>query len=98
MTHFSQLPNEMISEFWGYFQEPRDVENFTIVSKDIYAIGRPFVEEHNKLKREYSIFETGPGTRASAPAFLLKDVLLRPRVALYVAHLSIGGFHDEWQD
>lgn len=62
MTHFSQLPNETISEFWGYFQEPRDVENFAIESKDIYVIGRPFVEEHNKLKREYSIFETGPGT------------------------------------
>lgn len=98
MVRFSQLPNEMISEVWGHIVEPIDVENFALVSKHIYALGKSFVEEHNQLKREYSFVETGPGTRASAPAFLLKDVLLRPRVALYVTHLSIGRCQRVWQD
>lgn len=48
--------------------------------------------------REYSIFETGQYTRASALAFLLKDILLRPRVALYVTHLSIGHDEIQWQN
>ena len=32
-----------------------------------------------------------------APAFLLKDVLFRPRVALYVTHLSIGRYQVHGQ-
>ena len=92
----SRLPNEMIAEIWGHILEPRDVESFALASKHIYAIGRPFVKEHNELKSEYSFFETGPNTRASAPAFLLKDVLLRPRVALYVTHLYMGWFQTRW--
>ena len=77
---------------------PEEIENFALVSKHIYAVGSPFIMEHNKLKKEFSIFETGPNTRASAPAYLLKNVLLRPRVALYVTHLSIGHPQIGWQD
>ena len=97
MAILPQLPNEMIAEIWGHIIEPQDVESFAIVSKNIYAIGTPFVEEHNRLKREYSLFETGPDTDASAPGMLLKDVLLQPRVALYVTHLSIGRYQYRGQ-
>lgn len=98
MAALSHLPNEMITEIWARILEPRDIERFALVSKHIYALGKPFVDEHNKLKREYSLSETGPYTRSSAPAFLLKDVLLRPRVALYVTHLSIGRYQVHWED
>lgn len=97
MASLSRLPNEMIAETWGHVLEPKDIENFALVSKNIYAIGIPFIMEHNKLKKEFSFFETGSNTRASAPAYLLKNVLLRPRVALYVTHLSIGRVQHRWQ-
>lgn len=98
MANFSELPNEMVLEIWGHVLEPKDVESFALVSKDIYAIGKPFVEEHNKLKRDFSFSYMDCWIRASTPTFLLKEVLLHPRVALYVSHLSIGSSLAQWQD
>ena len=94
MATFSQLPNEMISEIWEYVLEPQDVESFALVSKRIYAIGTPFLDEHNELKREYSAPCTN--VRSSAPALLLKKILLWPRAASYVTHLSIGDYQPRW--
>lgn len=95
MASFSKLPNEMVSQVWSNILEPENVESFALVSKHVYAIGKPFVEEHNRLKKEYSYSETALDARA--PALLLEEVLLRPRVALYVTHLSIGRHvDDEW--
>ena len=99
MADFSRLPNEMISEVWGNIQEPEDVESFALVSKHVYAIGEPFVEEHNKLKEDFAFIEIGhmmDRTDVVAPARLLEKVLLRPRIALYVMHLSIGPILPYW--
>ena len=98
MADFSKLPNEMISEIWGHVLEPRDVESFAWVSKCIYTIGRPFVQEHNKLKRKYAQVEFNYHDSVSAPAVLLRKVLLRPRIALYVTHLFIDSYRGVWQD
>ena len=92
MANFSQLPNEMVSEIWSYVLEPRDVESFALVSKYIHAIGRPFVAEHNALTKKYSAFNTCKTHAAN----LLEDVLLRPRIALYVTHFCIDGFQSQW--
>ena len=96
MAIFSDLPNEIVSEVWGNILEPKDVESFALVSKHIYATGRPFVEEHNKLKREFSFFELESQYCASKPTFLLKKILYHPRVGLYTAHLSLTRFLDSW--
>ena len=96
MAHFSQFSNEIISEIWGNVLEPKDVESFALVSKLIYAVGRRFVEDHKNLKNKYSFIDLVSQTRASAPVFLLKDVLLRPRVAFYVTHLSINSYWTAW--
>ena len=98
MANFSELPNEMVLKIWGHVLEPKDVESFALVSKDIYTLGKPFVEEHNKLKRDFSSFYMNCWTRASTLAIFLKEVLLHPRVALYVSHLSIGPSLAQWQD
>ena len=95
------MPNEIISEVWGNIQEPEDVESFALVSKRVYAIGGPFVEEHNKLKKIYAFTEIGhmmDRMDVVAPARLLEKVLLRPRIALYVKHLSIGRLLACWDD
>ena len=98
MADFSRLPNEMISGIWSNIHEPGDVESFALVSKHVYAIGRPFVEEHNKLKKDFAFIEIGSETDVGTPASLLEEVLLRPRTALYVTHLSFGRFRGVWAD
>ena len=97
MATFSQLPNEMISEIWEYVWEPQDVESFALVSKHIYAIGASFVDMHNKLK---SRFSTGRhvGAYVGDSAMLLQKILLWPRVALYVSHLSIDQLSVKWDE
>ena len=87
----------MVSQIWGYMLEPKDVESFALVSKHNYATGRSCVEEHNKLKREYSFVRLDSWISSTSPAFLLKEILLRPRIALYVTHLSIGRYLSGWQ-
>ena len=96
MATFSQMPNEMVSGIWEYVLEPRDVESFALASKQVYAIGATFVDEHNKLKRENSSFRIGLLITEIAPTLLLKKILLRPRVALYITHLSIGVLRYGW--
>ena len=98
MAGFSRLPNEMISEIWGNIHAPEDVESFALVSKRIYATGSPFVEEHNKLKKDFAFFRIGSEKHERAPASLLKKVLLRPRIAQYVTHLSFGRFRHLWDE
>lgn len=98
MANFSKLPNEMVSEVWSFIPEPRDLESFALVSKHVYAMGKPFLEEHNKLRKNYSFLQTDIWTRTYDLAFFLKEVLLRPRAALYVTHLSIDRYLEYWQD
>ena len=95
MADFSQLPNEMVSQIWGYILEPKDVESFALVSKHTYATGRSCVEEHNRLKREYSFVLFDSEAMPSGQACWLREVLLRPRLALYVTHLFIGRYYDD---
>ena len=89
MVNFSQLPNEIVSEIWGYVFEPR-VENFALVSKHVYSIGRPFVEKHNKFKKRYSFFPIFTRFGVSAIKSLLKEVLYHPRIPLYITHICIN--------
>ncbi len=98
MAHFSHFPNEIISEIWGNVLEPEGVESFALVSKLVYAVGRPFVEEHNKLKRRYSYFELNTEDPGVVRVKMLKKILLWPRVALYVTHLSISTYWTDWTD
>ena len=95
MAGFSQLPNEMLSQIWGYILEPKDVESFALVSKHTYAAGRSCVEEHNRLKREYSFVLFDSEAMPSGQACWLREVLLQPRVALYVTHLFVGRYYDD---
>ena len=92
------MPNEMILEIWGNIQAPGDIESFALVSKHVYAIGKPFVEEHKKLRKDFAFIEIGHEMNIDAPASLLKKVLFRPRMALYVTHLSFGRIQYVWDD
>ena len=87
MAIFSDMPNELIICTWGYVIEPEDVESFALVSKRIYSLAKPFVEEHTRLKQQYSKIVAQRGYSA---ADLLKEILLNPRIAFYIIELRIG--------
>lgn len=56
MASFSDLPNEMVREVARHVM-PEDIENFSLVSKRIYAVNLAFLEEHRELRERYSAFE-----------------------------------------
>ena len=98
MARFSDLPNELIINIWGYVFEPKSVENFALVSKKIYEVATPFVEEHNRLRGRYAkISDLDEGKHGRA-AGLLEAILLNPRVTLYINELQIRGWAHGWKD
>ena len=96
MATFSDLPNELVIEVWGYVIEPEDVESLALVSKRIYSLAAPFVEEHTRLKQQYSKIRGPKYQTRNEAADLLKKMLLNPRIALYVNQLQIHGCTDGW--
>ena len=83
-------------QVWGYVIDPEDVESFALVSKNVYFLAAPFLREHARLKGQWSEvrYPRGP-TRA---AFLLEEMLLSPRIALYIKELQIFDWAEDWYD
>ena len=102
MAIFSDLPNELIISIWGYMVEPQvepqSVESFALVSKRVYELATAFVEEHQRLRQQYTkIHDLEKGKHGRA-AELLETMLLNPRVAVYINELQIRGWADGWED
>ncbi len=93
MANFSDLSNELLLEIWNNVSQTKDIENFALVSKTIRTLAIRTLREHRKLTREFSKFQIGdPKSRVSA-ARLLKEILMNPRVALYVKEFTISKLH-----
>ena len=97
-TALPGLPNEMVLDIWTHVLEPKDVESFALVSKNIHALGNRFIEEHQKLKKRFSFFSHREDSWGSPPADLLATILLNPRVALYVDEICIDRWKTRWDD
>lgn len=91
MGSLSGLPTELISHIWSHVVQPKDVENFALMSRENYALGLKFIEEHQRLKKKY-----GDGVCGSPPAKFLAEILLNPRAALYVKKITIDGWRVKW--
>ena len=89
MTGFSTLPNELIEEIWRYIEDPYAVEAFALTSKKIYDVGTIFIHEHNTLKAKFN-------TVLRNPAKILRQLLLNPRAALYIEHLTLDWEEAPW--
>ena len=94
MANFYDLPDDLVIDIWGYMYEPEDVESFALVSKGIYSLSTPFLREHNRLKRQFSkvCVERYRTAETSIPSELLEEILLNPRIALYIRELRIRSF------
>ena len=58
MARFSDLSPELIMELWEHILHPDDIDSFALVSKHTHATGRTFLEEHRRLKAQYSSIQT----------------------------------------
>ena len=85
MATFTDLPNELVIKIWSHEFEPDEIESFALVSKKVHELGKHFVEEHTRLKRQYLKTSLYP----SAAADLLEKMLRNPRIALYVNALTL---------
>ena len=97
-TALPGLPNEMVLKIWSHVLEPKDVESFALVSKNIHALGNRFIEEHQRLKERFSFFSHREDSWGSPPADLLATIPLNPRVALYVDEICIDRWKTRWDD
>ena len=84
MATFSNLPNEILLEIWSHIPQPEDIESFASVSKNVYAISYRFLRDHRRLKHKFSTFNNGGRDSKVSLAGLLREVIINPRVALYV--------------
>ncbi|CAF9938628.1 hypothetical protein IMSHALPRED_001029 [Imshaugia aleurites] len=96
MATFSDLPNELITDIWVHVIEPEDVESFALVSKNVHALSTRFVKEHCDLKKQYSKISVSRRLGSRGAADLLKEILLNPRIALYINELRILDCIDRW--
>ena len=95
MGYFSDLPNELVSQIWSCVESPEDIVSFGQVSKGIYAQGGEALQGHRELMKQYSVLHSKIESR-SLPAKWLKDMLIQPRIALYIKQLVIAGWREEW--
>lgn len=97
MAIFSDLPNELILGIWDYVIEPDDVESFALVSKRIYGLSSQSLNEHARLKRQYSNIWISFREGNYEPADLLEKILLDTRIAFYINGLQIAISRPLWQ-
>lgn len=98
MACFSKLPRELIIEVWSHLRDPEAIDNFALTSKTIRSLGSSFIEEHNKLRLEFSSFPSSDIYGSSNLAELLEALLLNPRAALYVRDVYIDSWPHQWDD
>lgn len=87
MAHFSSLPNELIREILTLVQ-PEDLENFAQLSRNVFRLAFPFLNEHRALIRKYHTLrnDIDPG----ATATLLSTVIANPRIGSYVKKVDLS--------
>ena len=92
MPKFSDLPNELVAITWGFVDEPEDIESFALVSKTVYNLSKPFVQEHARLKHLPSTIFIDVQQDPNGPYDLLEQLLDNPRLAFYIDEALI----EDW--
>ena len=97
MAKFSNLPYELLIEIWSHILQPKDIENFALTSKTIRTSAGRILREHRKLTREFSTFDVGGRKSRFSAAGLLKQILIDPRIALYIKKITVTDVHTGWE-
>ena len=75
------LPNEMLIQILR-FVLPADLENVAQISRHVYQVTTPLLEEHRKLIRTYSTFSNQPYPDDTVK--LLNKIIEQPRIGHYI--------------
>ena len=92
MPTFSGLPNEIVAITWGFVDEPEDIESFALVSKKVYGLSTPSLQEHARLKNLLPTIDIDIDTEPDGPEELLAQLLHNPRLAFYIHEALI----EDW--
>lgn len=57
MSGLLDLATETLLQIWGFVRDPRAIENFALSCKNIYALSKPYVTEHHRLRQRFGYFE-----------------------------------------
>lgn len=94
----SELPNEILSQIWGYMSTPEEIENFGAVCNIIRSNGEKILAQHTLRKSAYATLTIDSNESQSRVAIYLKEVLKCPELALYVRNANILGLRTSWWD
>lgn len=77
--------------------DPGDIESFSASCKTIKLLAKAVIEEHRSLHHRYDVIEFGDGGEVVGPhpLFLLRDIILNPRVRYYPTDMRIRAFDEE---
>ena len=80
---------------WDFVIDPHDIESFAVASQRISSLSARYVREHNYLRQQYSAISFNNLSWGSKPAEFLGEILLNPRIALYVREVEIMGWDGD---
>ena len=96
-----EFPNELVVLIIQLLN-PRDFESFRSTNRRIEGLSRSFLGEHQYMKREFSVFETGRHPYGPQDygrmAGLTTAILNEPRIALYIEVLRILDWYEQWPE
>ena len=87
MADFASLPNELICEIFKLVQ-PADLESFAQISRNVFSLASPFLNEHRVLIREYHTLRNNTDPRSITN--FLSTVIANPRIGSYVKKVELG--------
>ena len=93
MPTFSGLPNELVAITSGFVDEPEDIQSFALVSKKVYWLSIPFLQEHARLRKLLPTIIIDIEDDPSGPHVLLERLLHYPRLAFYIHEAHI----EDWR-
>ena len=94
MASFNDLPNKIIVMMWEFVQEPKDMESFFLMSKTVFNLLKPLLKGHNRLKKKFTTIQIELDGDHTKTYELLRQILLRPRMDLYIRRVEIDNATD----
>lgn len=91
MAHFASLPNKLIREILQHV-EPEDLESFAQLSRNVFRLAFPFLNEHRALIRRYHTLRNDRDSVSIAT--LLSTVIANPRIGSYVKKVELGRLRE----
>ncbi|KAI4175407.1 MAG: hypothetical protein LQ346_008078 [Caloplaca aetnensis] len=99
MPDFFDIPPEILHQILCLVQ-PDDIENLVLTCKYFHIASTSLLAEHRRLKCQYTVISHSAHVSELSPvhqlSHLLKTIINRPRVGLYIRKIIVRGIQREW--